>query len=98
MSPDPRVMGAVLPLMLLCIPGGTTRSPPCVRIVVRKFLYDATLVSVSARSCSASVESFALGAVLSLILLLLSMSSCCPLTVADVVLRSFALHRHFGFL
>ena len=27
-------MGAVLPLMLLCIPGGTTRSPPCVRIVI----------------------------------------------------------------
>ena len=34
MSPEPRVMGAVLPLLLLCIPGGTTRSPSCVRVVI----------------------------------------------------------------
>ena len=27
-------MGAVLPLLLLCIPGGTTRSPSCVRVVI----------------------------------------------------------------
>ena len=66
--------------------------------VVRKFLYDATLVSVSAMSCFAPVEGFALAAVLSLILLVLSMSSCCPPTVADVVLRSFVLNRHFGFV
>ena len=102
-------MGAALPaaspllllLLLLCILVAPPAAPPASASsssVVRKFLYDATLVSVSARSCSASVESFALAAVLSLISLVLSMSSCCPPTVADVVLRSFALHRLFGFL
>ena len=34
MSPEPRVMGAMLPFLLLCIPGGTTRSPSCVRVVI----------------------------------------------------------------
>ena len=66
--------------------------------VVRKFLYDATLVSVSARSLLHFSGEFRACGGFVLDLTGAIGASCCPLTVADVVLRSFVLYRHFGFL
>ena len=108
-SPEPRVMGAVPPaaspllvlLLLLCIPGATTRSPSCIRIVIiggQEVLVRRDLglgvrqvllrFSGEFRAC----DGFVIDLTGAIDVELLS------LTVGDDVLRSFVLHRHFGFL